>query len=68
LRGEEKTTRVYSLQNSSPKMRFQQSISGGHGGEVAEKIWFHSGRLSVLPTFARAMLSIVTVAMGASLG
>jgi CIC family chloride channel protein len=42
--------------------------TGGHGGELSEAIWFHSGQLPALRTFARAVLSIVTVALGAALG
>lgn len=42
--------------------------TGGHGGELSEAIWFHSGRLPALRTFARAVLSIVTVGLGAALG
>jgi len=42
--------------------------TGGHGGELSETIWFHSGELPTLQTVGRAVLSIVVVAMGASLG
>lgn len=42
--------------------------TGGHGGELSEAIWFHSGELPALKTIGRAVLSIVVVAMGASLG
>lgn len=42
--------------------------TGGHAGEVSEAIWFHSGRLKVLPAFARSVLSVIIVGMGASLG
>jgi chloride channel protein, CIC family len=42
--------------------------TGGHGGELSEAIWFHSGRLPASRTFARAALSIVIVALGAALG
>ena len=41
---------------------------GGHGGEVAEAIWFRAGHLPVLRTLANAVTSIVIVGMGASLG
>lgn len=41
---------------------------GGHGGELAEAIWFRSGRIPPLRTTIRAIVSIVVVAMGASLG
>ncbi len=41
---------------------------GGHASELAAAIWFHSGRLPMLYTCSRAVLSIVLVALGASLG
>ncbi len=41
---------------------------GGHASELAAGIWFHSGRLPLLYTCVRAVLSIVVVGMGASLG
>lgn len=41
---------------------------GGHGGELAARLWFHSGRVPALPTLSRAVLSIVLVGMGVSLG
>ena len=42
--------------------------SGGHGGELNERIWFHSGRMPTLRTIIQAAFSMVLVAMGASLG
>jgi chloride channel protein, CIC family len=41
-------------------------ISGG--GEVSEALWMHGGRLDAVASIARALLSIVTVGMGVSLG
>jgi CIC family chloride channel protein len=41
---------------------------GGHAGELAEAIWFRCGRLPLAPALGRAVLSIVIVGMGASLG
>lgn len=38
------------------------------GTEVSEALWLRSGRLTFLPSLARALLSIVTVGMGVSLG
>jgi chloride channel protein, CIC family len=38
------------------------------GTEVTEAIWLRSGRLAFFPSVARAVLSIVTVGMGVSLG
>jgi CIC family chloride channel protein len=42
--------------------------SGGHGGELNERIWFHSGRMPAIKTILQAAFSMVLVAMGASLG
>ncbi|MHB8346023.1 MAG: chloride channel protein [Acidiferrobacterales bacterium] len=41
---------------------------GGTAGGVNDAIWFRSGRLTSGKTIAQAVLSIVIVAMGASLG
>jgi CIC family chloride channel protein len=38
------------------------------GTEVADALWLHAGRLPLVPSFARGVLSIVTVGMGVSLG
>jgi len=46
----------------------RQRANAGHGGELAAQIWFASGRLDFIPTFIRAVISIVIVGMGASLG
>ena len=43
-------------------------LRGSGGGEVSEAIWFRGGRLELVPSLLRGVLSIVTVAMGASLG
>lgn len=40
----------------------------GGGGEVSEALWLRGGRLPLLSSFARAVHSIVIVALGASLG
>ncbi|HVB88588.1 MAG TPA: chloride channel protein [Beijerinckiaceae bacterium] len=40
----------------------------GHGGEVSTVIWFKAGRMPFFSTIGRALLSIVIVALGASLG
>lgn len=42
--------------------------SGGHGGELTAAIWFQSGRMNPLSGLTNAILSIVVVGMGASLG
>jgi CIC family chloride channel protein len=41
---------------------------GGHGGELAEAIWFHSGEVPVFSAVSKSVLSIVIVGMGAALG
>ncbi|MHB8581902.1 MAG: chloride channel protein [Gammaproteobacteria bacterium] len=41
---------------------------GGKAGGLNESIWFRSGRMASGKTIAQALLSIVIVAMGASLG
>ena len=38
------------------------------GTEVSESLWLRSGRLDFVPSIARAVLSIITVGMGVSLG
>lgn len=38
------------------------------GAEVSEALWLRSGRLALLPSLARGLLSIITVGMGVSLG
>ncbi len=47
---------------------FLRQTGGEHGGELAARIWFDAGKLNPLPTIVRAVVSIVIVAMGASLG
>jgi CIC family chloride channel protein len=42
--------------------------TGGSGGKLNERIWFHSGRLAEFKTIAQSILSITIVGMGASLG
>jgi H+/Cl- antiporter ClcA len=43
-------------------------LRGSGGGEVSEAIWFGGGRLELVPSLVRGVVSIVTVAMGVSLG
>lgn len=50
------------------RLILRHQAKGGHGGELAEKIWFAAGHLDPVSTFVRAIVSIVIVAMGASLG
>jgi chloride channel protein, CIC family len=38
------------------------------GTEVSESLWLHGGLLAFIPSIARAVLSIVTVGLGVSLG
>jgi H+/Cl- antiporter ClcA len=43
-------------------------LTSGNGIETTEAIWFFAGRLPVLRTLGSAVLSVVIVGMGASLG
>lgn len=43
-------------------------LTSANGIEITAAIWFNAGRLPALRTLGSALLSIVTVAMGASLG
>ena len=43
-------------------------LQGSGSGEVSEAAWRRGGRLELLPSLARGLISIVTVGMGASLG
>jgi chloride channel protein, CIC family len=43
-------------------------LPGFGGGEVSEALWLRDGHLSLLQSLSRGVLSIVTVAMGSSLG
>jgi CIC family chloride channel protein len=38
------------------------------GTEISESLWLHQGRMAFIPSAARAVVSIVTVGMGVSLG
>ena len=40
----------------------------GHAGDLSEAIWMREGELTALPTLANAILSMVVVGLGASLG
>jgi CIC family chloride channel protein len=40
----------------------------GGGTDVSDGLWLHGARLDFMPSIARALLSIVTVALGSSLG
>ncbi len=40
----------------------------GHGGGLADAIWFRSGEFPLFKTLSRAVLTILVVGMGASLG
>jgi CIC family chloride channel protein len=40
----------------------------GGGTEVSDALWLRGGRLDLVPSIARAILSIVTVGLGVSLG
>jgi CIC family chloride channel protein len=43
-------------------------LSSGNGIDTTAAIWFHAGRLPALRTLGSAILSVVIVGMGASLG
>ena len=43
-------------------------LSSGNGIDITEAIWFRAGRLPVVRTLGSAVLSVVIVAMGVSLG
>ena len=43
-------------------------LSSGNGIDITAAIWFHAGRLPALRTLGSAVLSVVVVGMGASLG
>ena len=43
-------------------------LASGNGIDITEAIWFSAGRLPALRTVGSALLSIVIVGMGASLG
>jgi chloride channel protein, CIC family len=43
-------------------------LSSGNGIDITAAIWFSAGRLPVVRTLASAVLSVVVVGMGASLG
>lgn len=43
-------------------------LTGANGIELTAAIWFNAGRLPALRTLGSALLSVVVVAMGASLG
>jgi CIC family chloride channel protein len=42
--------------------------SGGGGTDVSDALWLHGARLDLLPSLGRAVLSIITVGLGSSLG
>lgn len=43
-------------------------VSSGNGIEITAALWFHAGRLPTLRTIGSAILSVIIVGMGASLG
>ena len=43
-------------------------LSAGNGIEITAALWLHAGRLPALRTLGSAVLSVITVGMGASLG
>jgi CIC family chloride channel protein len=45
-----------------------RSLSSGNGIDTTAAIWFHAGRMPALRTLGSAVLSVIIVGMGASLG
>ncbi len=45
-----------------------RKLASGNGIDIAEAIWFYAGRLPALRTLGSAVLSVIVVGMGASLG
>jgi len=45
-----------------------KQLSSGNGIDTTAAIWFHAGRLPALRTMGSAVLSVIIVGMGASLG
>ena len=45
-----------------------KNLSSGNGIDTTAAIWFHAGRLPAVRTLGSALLSVVIVGMGASLG
>jgi len=43
-------------------------LGGSGGGEISEALWLRGGRLELVPSAIRGLISIVTVGMGTSLG
>ncbi|MDQ6835551.1 MAG: chloride channel protein [Actinomycetota bacterium] len=43
-------------------------LPGSGSTEVSDALWLHGGRMALVPSFGRAVLSVVTVGMGVSLG
>jgi chloride channel protein, CIC family len=43
-------------------------LSSGNGIDTTAAIWFHAGRMPALRTLGSAVLSVIIVGMGASLG
>ncbi len=49
-------------------LRLLRRLPMSGGTEVSDALWLGSGRLALVPSLGRAVLSIVTVALGVSLG
>jgi H+/Cl- antiporter ClcA len=48
--------------------RMLKAMTGGSGAELSETIWFRAGKLPFWSSLVKAVLSIITVGMGVSLG
>jgi len=49
-------------------LRVLHRLPASGGTEVSESLWLNSGRMAFIPSVARGVISIVTVALGVSLG
>lgn len=45
-----------------------RQLSSGNGIDTSAAIWFHAGRMSTIRTLGSAVLSVIIVGMGVSLG
>ena len=49
-------------------LRHRRVAGAAGAAEVSEALWVHSGKLALIPSLGRGLLSIITVGMGVSLG
>lgn len=53
---------------SATVRKLLKSMTGGTGGDLSETVWFRAGKMPLWSTLIKALLSIVIVGMGVSLG